>query len=480
MTIQRADLGQYGEGYKVAPLSTYKVRNLMSCFKMPGFSEAPVDIQVTLPDLTGFQKEPEQQIIDGKSCDVWRMVDKENHKTNTYTMWVTPETNFPVRYEMMGFDSLLGSHYDKYVIDYSQYNKSPIPESTFETPANLTCGDFPGPGDSVHRVLNNPIGEFMNHHVDPHHDDHIVTMFEQFKSTHKPVYAHDKEHAQRLHNFRQNVRYVHSKNRQGLTYRLALNHLSDKSQRELKLRNGYRHTAGDHGAQVFDKSTINPRDVPESIDWRTIGAVTQVKDQGVCGSCWSFGTVGAIEGAYFVKYGERKRFSQQQLIDCSWGEGNNGCDGGEDFRSYMYVMKTGGLTTEEIYGQYLAQDGYCHDDKAPSMVKLTGYTNVTAYDQEALTFAIASKGPVSVAIDASHKSLSFYADGVYYEPECGSKPDQLDHAVLAVGYGEMGGQKYWLIKNSWSTYWGNDGYVLMSQKDNNCGVATAPTFVTLA
>ncbi len=93
---------------------------------------------------------------------------------------------------------------------------------------------------------------------------------------------------------------------------------------------------------------------------------------------------------------------------------------------------------------------------------------------------MAQHGPISVGIDASHRSFSFYSNGVYYDPECSNKPDGLDHSVLAVGYGEMEGKKYWLVKNSWSTHWGNDGYVLMAQKDNNCGVATSPTYVVPA
>ena len=106
-----------------------------------------------------------------------------------------------------------------------------------------------------------------------------------------------------------------------------------------------------------------------------------------------------------------------------------------------------------------------------------GYKNVTSGDLNALKVAIAKHGPISVGIDASHRSLSFYSHGVYYEDQCLNTPDGLDHAVLAVGYGTIGKDEYWLVKNSWSTYWGDDGYVLMSQNDNNCGVATAPTFV---
>jgi len=215
------------------------------------------------------------------------------------------------------------------------------------------------------------------------------------------------------------------------------------------------------------------------MDWRLYGAVSSVKDQSVCGSCWSFGTVGTIEGALFLKTGKLTRLSQQALVDCSWGMGNNGCDGGEDFRVYQWMIKHGGIPTEESYGPYLGADGYCHLENATLTAPIKGYVNVTSGDIEALKVAIFRHGPISVAIDASHRSFSFYANGVYYEPECGSGEDSLDHAVLAVGYGVLKGEPYWLVKNSWSTYWGNDGYVLMSQKDNNCGVATMATYVIM-
>lgn len=213
---------------------------------------------------------------------------------------------------------------------------------------------------------------------------------------------------------------------------------------------------------------------------RLYGAVTPVKDQSVCGSCWSFGTIGSIEGAFFLKNGgSLVRLSQQALVDCSWGFGNNGCDGGEDFRAYQRIMKTGGVPTEEEYGGYLGQDGYCHVANVSLVAPITGYVNVTTNNANAMKLAILKHGPISVAIDASHKSFSFYSNGVYYEEKCGNKLEELDHAVLAVGYGLMNGQLYWLVKNSWSNLWGNDGYVLMSARDNNCGVMTTPTYVTM-
>jgi C1A family cysteine protease len=171
------------------------------------------------------------------------------------------------------------------------------------------------------------------------------------------------------------------------------------------------------------------------------------------------------------------RLSQQALVDCSWGFGNNGCDGGEDFRAYQWMIKHGGIPTEASYGPYLGQDSYCNLNKSTMGLKIKGWVNVTSGDLEGMKVAIAAHGPVSVAIDASHKSLGFYSNGVYYEEDCNNDVDGLDHAVLAVGYGEILGMKYWLVKKSWSTYWGNDGYVLMTQKDNNCGMATAATYV---
>ncbi|XP_064624536.1 digestive cysteine proteinase 2-like [Lineus longissimus] len=473
-TIQRADQGNFGKSYKVAPMSDYTAFNKKTCFLVNGTKNATVTIQAPLPDLKGYMFVRSESLND-IVCDVWQNITVSFGRKSVYTMWVDKKTQSPVRYIMMGYDSLLGSHYDKYVIDYKNFNnKDKISPTTFAPPKGMTCGGFPGPGAAEHRILQNPISEYVNNN-----NEHIEEMFDGFKRMHKPQYKNETEHNHRKDIFTQNIRFIHSKNRAGLTYTLKANHLADRTSDELKYMRGRLHSTGYNGGLPFNMEDYKTNDLPDSLDWRLFGAVTPVKDQAVCGSCWSFGTTGHIEGALFMKTGKLVRLSQQHLMDCSWGEGNNACDGGEDFRAYQYIMKNKGLSSEEAYGPYLGQDGLCHSRNVSTTVNLRGYVNVTSGDLTALKVAVANQGPISVGIDASHTSLAFYSNGVYYEPDCRNGVDDLDHAVLAVGYGVLHGQAYWLVKNSWSTYWGNDGYVLMSQKNNNCGVATQPTFVVL-
>uniref|UniRef100_A0A8C0GRC7 Peptidase C1A papain C-terminal domain-containing protein n=1 Tax=Chelonoidis abingdonii TaxID=106734 RepID=A0A8C0GRC7_CHEAB len=229
-----------------------------------------------------------------------------------------------------------------------------------------------------------------------------------------------------------------------------------------------------NNGQPFPSERYTGLILPEILDWRLYGAVTPVKDQAMCGSCWTFATTGAMEGALFLKTGVITPLSQQVLIDCSWGFGNYGCDGGEEWSAYEWIKKHGGIASTDSYGPYKGQVSA----EVPLVGKIKGYVNVTSGNITALKAAIYKNGPVAVSIDASRRSFSFYSNGIYYEPKCNKRGD-LDHAVLAVGYGVLQGELYWLVKNSWSTYWGNNGYILMSMKDNNCGVATDASYPIL-
>ncbi|XP_075985097.1 C1 family peptidase 26-29-p [Anticarsia gemmatalis] len=473
----------YGTSIKIAPVTTETVLNQEMCLQVNGSSDSPVSIQTVLPDMTDFKFIGTETMEDSDTAK-WQMVQTIGNKLNKYTMWVKHRKTLkgesipiPVRYEMKGFNSLLGSHYDHYYLDYTDYDVEDIDPTVFNVDDISKCSSFPGPGNR-HYATFNPMMEFVH----PARDEHVHHEFDRFKRKHNKQYASAIEHEKRLNLFRQNLRFIYSHNRARRSFRLAVNHLADRTDAELAALRGRRYSGPNQGLPFpYSESLLKVEadKLPTEYDWRLFGAVTPVKDQSVCGSCWSFGTTGAVEGALFLHNGNTLvRLSQQALVDCSWGFGNNGCDGGEDFRAYQWIMKHG-LPTEEDYGGYLGQDGYCHIDNVTAVTKIKGWVNVTTNNENALRLAIFKHGPISVAIDAAHKTFSFYSNGVYYEPKCHNKVEELDHAVLAVGYGILKGQKYWLIKNSWSNMWGNDGYVLMATKDNNCGVQAAPTYVLI-
>nr|XP_027200209.1 digestive cysteine proteinase 2-like [Dermatophagoides pteronyssinus] len=479
LTVQRADLGQF---YKIAYMVGSNQQTGRVCFNMEASPISPVTVQSVLPDLSQFQfkqrgickkmaKNLPTLTLTSEYCEEWEYRVQLGEKDNKYVFILKRDSQgnaIPIFYLMMGYDSLMSSHYDKYEVLYESYSTAKIDSKIFDIYQKYDCRGFPGPGIKQSVAMMNPMREFILNdygHVDEH--------FKQFIEKHSKNYT--KEVNFRRFIFLQNYRFIQAQNRKNIHYQLAVNHLADRTDEEMsRIRGKIQVTNVDKNGILFDKSHYDTSKLPNQWDWRLLGAVTPVKDQAICGSCWSFGATGTIEGQYFVKTGHLLKLSQQQLIDCSWTEDNNGCDGGEDFRTYNYIMKAGGIATEEDYGHYLGVDGKCHDKNVKKSVKIKGFYNVTIGDVDAMKVALYYHGPVTVAVDASQKTFTFYSNGIYYDPNCSSK--NLDHQVLAVGYGELNGQKYWLIKNSWSTYWGNDGYILINQKNNDCGVLTDATF----
>lgn len=304
--------------------------------------------------------------------------------------------------------------------------------------------------------------------------------WEAFKMHHKKAYSNEIEEKFRMKIYLENRHRIAKHNKNHEEYKLAMNKYGDMLPHEFKSRmNGFRADLKNHTLHLLTAvSFIEPDNfvAPASIDWRDKGAVTPVKDQGQCGSCWSFSATGSLEGQHFRKTGKLVSLSEQNLVDCSMGEKyqNEGCNGGLMDNAFRYIKDNGGIDTETLY-PYEAKDDKCRYKKSDKGADDKGFVDIPEGREDKLKKAVASVGPVSIAIDASHESFQFYSKGVYYDKDCSST--DLDHGVLIVGYGTEDGQDFWLVKNSWGPTWGENGFIKMARnKDNHCGVASSASY----
>ena len=309
-----------------------------------------------------------------------------------------------------------------------------------------------------------------------------MALFVRFKvvfsylQTYGKVYKDDDEEMRRNTIWQSNKKYIeaHNSNSDKFGFTLGMNGLGDLESNEVvEIFNGYLHELKNSSKDVY---TYNSNiEATATVDWREQGAVTKVKNQGQCGSCWSFSATGSLEGQHFLKKGRQLvSLSEQNLVDCSTMYGNHGCKGGLMDNAFRYIEHNDGIDTEASY-PYQAHDELCRFKRGNVGATDTGYVDIPHGDEAALTQAIQTVGPISIAIDASRKTFHYYKEGVYYDPECSSR--KLDHGVLAVGYGSEGGKDYYIVKNSWGPVWGMEGYVMMSRnRENNCGIATQASY----
>jgi C1A family cysteine protease len=296
--------------------------------------------------------------------------------------------------------------------------------------------------------------------------------FMDFVSKFRRSYGTKEEFAHRLGLFEKTYKQIIQHNQSNKDFKLGVNHMSDFSEHEYKQLLGWKAS----GAVRQEKHLTAT--AAASVDWRTAGAVTPVKNQGQCGSCWSFSTTGSLEGANFI-FGTKTliSLSEQNLVDCSTL--NHGCNGGSMDLAFRY-SETNHLETEAAY-PYTARDGTCKYATAKGQVGAKAYTDVPKNSPGQLATAV-SRQPVSIAIEADKAAFQSYTSGIITSATCGTA---LDHGVLIVGYGTEGTQDYWIVKNSWGPTWGEKGYVRIAKDKATatgagiCGINMQPSYPTI-
>eukprot|EP00638_Chattonella_subsalsa_P021106 CAMPEP_0117881530 /NCGR_PEP_ID=MMETSP0950-20121206/16878_1 /TAXON_ID=44440 /ORGANISM="Chattonella subsalsa, Strain CCMP2191" /LENGTH=386 /DNA_ID=CAMNT_0005736801 /DNA_START=324 /DNA_END=1484 /DNA_ORIENTATION=+ len=311
------------------------------------------------------------------------------------------------------------------------------------------------------------------------HHYHMVaqTLFAPWAENHGKDYESEEEASRRFLIFQKSVEEVleHNQN-SGASYTLGLNKFSDFTWEEFS---NFYLMAGQNCSATHKKMVVKtelPSNLPTSVDWRQKGAVSHVKDQGSCGSCWTFSTTGCLESHTFLKTGVMPDLSEQQLVDCAQAFDNHGCNGGLPSHAFEYIKYAGGLESEEDYPYHAKKSKTCNFTLADVAATDFGSVNITLQNEDELTLAVASKGPVSIAFQVASDFKS-YSSGIYDSEICKNGPQDVNHAVLAVGYGtDDEGKDYWIVKNSWGTDWGDQGYFNMAKGKNMCGVADCASY----
>jgi len=277
--------------------------------------------------------------------------------------------------------------------------------------------------------------------------------------------------------YNSNIKWIEA-HKDEVSFEIGENQFTDLTLEEFAAQLTLQSGSAPAGVAYLGEHVSSGAEAPADIDWSTKGAVSPVKNQGQCGSCWAFSTVGSLEGRAQISTGELVQFSEQQLVDCDTAGADKGCSGGLMDNAFKYYMGSAGVCTEDSYG-YKGVAGSCQIGSCKVGLKtsqITGFKDVPANNAAAMQDAVA-EGPVSVAIQANSPFFQAYKSGVFDSNYCGAT---LDHGVLTVGYGVDNGKHYWKVKNSWGEVFGEKGYIRLG-KDigkavGECGILKQPSY----
>jgi len=314
----------------------------------------------------------------------------------------------------------------------------------------------------------------------PLSEDPLYESFTQWASTHRRSYSSLDETAFRFQNYKNSIDRISANNAyvkvRGSGATFGLNKFSDLSPEEFSqtiLMTPFTPVA----SEVKRQNILTPRiSAPATFDWRPKGAVTAVKDQAQCGSCWAFSVTENVESVWILAKGLTNEtlppLAPQQIVDCD--PSDMGCDGGNPPTAYDYIVSAGGLDDEKDY-PYTAQDGTCAFKPASVVAKITGYKYATDGDEDTMASNLVSWAPLSICVDARY--WQDYTSGVMTEWQC-DWVVQLDHCVQAVGFDTTASTPFWIVRNSWGTDWGESGYIRLQYGTNTCGLTEESTSVS--
>jgi len=454
-------------------------------------TEQPFEPTTFLPDLSQYTSAGFEN-IGGIRCQKF-VLDVPHGDTGVMDDHVAfywdPVLAKPVRWRMHSRHLVFDSHTDEYVMDYLSWQPTAPKASEFELPELCKT--------PVIGEVSNRIGAFLKSvhgaaaKIDAAQGPGKF-LFDAYLQHHGKEYVPD-EYAKRKAIFLKNVNFVTELNQQHAgvaTFRG--NQFLDMTKKEvLSFRGGK--TKGTRAQRLSPehlkytrthKPALREAVLPKSFDWRMAKPefVSRVKDQAVCGSCWTYGAIGPIETMQAIKTGHLVELPEQFLVDCAWKNatgssgGNFGCDGGNaDLGALEIIRKYGGvIPTAKDYGSYLSVNGYCKDIQQMEVgAKISGWNYVKERDEQGLLSALVAKGPISVNIMVPDEML-YFDKGILNVSSCKANADEIDHAVVLVGYGidAESGLEYYTIRNSWSTYWGDEGYIKVARGDFDCATAS--------